>query len=134
MFISGDYRVYVADTDVAGVVHHSNYLRYFEAGRIEFLRNGPVSYNDIQQNGIGCVPYSIELAYHKPLRLDDCYQVAVRVEWVKQASFCMEQHIVCKDSQHATARVRLACVQEPAFKPIGIPKVLRSFLISHCDA
>ena len=37
IFKTAPYRVYVYDTDVAGVVHHSNYLRYFEAGRIEFF-------------------------------------------------------------------------------------------------
>lgn len=42
-----EIRVIYADTDQMGVVYHSNYLRYFEIGRTELLRELGISYKDM---------------------------------------------------------------------------------------
>ena len=128
MFLSPEYRVYVHDTDVAGVVHHSNYLRYFEAGRIEFLRELGFPYIDFQNQGIGFVPVTIHTTYHKPLRQDDTYQVGVVLQTLKKASFVVHQTILCNNAPYVEATIKLACVKEPAFKPVGLPKALQGVL------
>ena len=32
-----EFQIYIEDTDFQGVVYHSNYLKYFERSRSEFL-------------------------------------------------------------------------------------------------
>ena len=124
MFKTKPYRVYVYDTDVAGVVHHSNYLRYFEAGRIEYLRHLNHPYLLFQQQGIGFVPVSIHIQYKKPLREDDCYEVGTVLTSFKKASFSVNQSILCNHTPYVEATIQLACVQEPAFKPRRLPNEL----------
>ena len=124
MFTSESYRIYVHETDAAGVVHHSNYLRFFEAGRIEFLRSIGQDYINFQTEGIGFVPIHIDIRYHKPLRQDDLYQVTVNLKELKKASFIIEQSIRCNDELMVSATIQLACVKEPAFKPTRLPNML----------
>ncbi|HEX8844570.1 MAG TPA: thioesterase family protein [Pyrinomonadaceae bacterium] len=43
-------RVRYAETDKMGVVHHANYLIWFEIGRTEFCRARGFSYRDMEEN------------------------------------------------------------------------------------
>ena len=128
-FTTAPYRVYVYDTDVAGVVHHSNYLRYFEAGRIEFLRELGLPYIEFQHNGIGFVPVNIDINYHYPLREDDEYIVTVELIELKKASFIVKQTVECNHKLNVSATIQLACVKEPEFKPQRLPKILMNKLL-----
>ena len=47
--VSMHYRVIYGDTDQMGVVYYGNYLRYFEAGRNEYLREKGARYRDIER-------------------------------------------------------------------------------------
>ena len=40
------------ETDQMGVVHHSNYIWWFEEARVEFMRNGGISYRAMEEEGI----------------------------------------------------------------------------------
>jgi acyl-CoA thioester hydrolase len=129
MYKSPPYRVYIHDTDVAGVVHHSNYLRYFEAGRIEFLRNLGIPYTSFQAKGIGFVPIHIDINYRKPLRQDDLFHVTVALVSVKRASFTLKQSVInASGPLHVEGTVQLACVQEPEFRPMRLPDIIRQQL------
>ena len=45
------YRVIYGDTDQMGIVYYANYLRWFEKGRSEFLREIGLPYSIIEQQG-----------------------------------------------------------------------------------
>jgi acyl-CoA thioester hydrolase len=45
-------RVLYGDTDAGGVVYNANYLRFFEIGRTEFMRDWVCSYRDIEERGL----------------------------------------------------------------------------------
>ena len=40
------------ETDKMGVVHHSNYIRWFEEARVEFMRDNDISYRHMEEEGI----------------------------------------------------------------------------------
>ncbi|OOM69589.1 thioesterase family protein [Clostridium sp. BL-8] len=41
-----------AETDKMGIVHHSNYLIWFEAGRTDFIKGSNISYSEMEEKGI----------------------------------------------------------------------------------
>ncbi len=41
-----------AETDQMGIVHHSNYLIWFEAGRTDFVKESKISYSEMEKEGI----------------------------------------------------------------------------------
>lgn len=64
-------RVRFVETDMMGVVHHSNYLRWFEMGRVAYLRNAGVELLDLIKDGYIFPIVEINCEYKTPARFDD---------------------------------------------------------------
>ena len=64
-------RVNFYDTDLMGVVHHSNYIRWFETGRVEFLRSLGIDLNEMMNDGIVFPIVEVQAKYHSPAKFDD---------------------------------------------------------------
>src|ERR1700758_5338690 len=64
-------RVRYAETDRMGLLHHANYLVYFEQGRTELLRSQGLAYRDIEDQGFLLVLTRVEVKYRGPARYDD---------------------------------------------------------------
>lgn len=75
------YRVKFFDTDVMGVVHHSNYIRMFETGRVEFLRALEIDLNDMMSDGVLFPIVEIGAKFHAPAHFDD----EIEIETTPQA-------------------------------------------------
>ncbi len=68
-------RVRYAETDAMGLLHHANYLVYFEQARVELLRGSGRSYRDLEASGFFLVLSKVEVRYRKPARFDDLLTV-----------------------------------------------------------
>ena len=64
-------RVKFYDTDTMGVVHHSNYIRWFETGRVEFLRSIGIDLNEMLNDGISFPIVEVKAKYLNPAKFDD---------------------------------------------------------------
>ena len=64
-------RVRYAETDRMGLLHHANYLVYFEQGRTELLRARGVTYKDLEDQGYLLVVTRVEVRFKSPARYDD---------------------------------------------------------------
>jgi acyl-CoA thioester hydrolase len=64
-------RVRYAETDRMGLLHHANYLVYFEQGRTELLRSSGLAYKDLEDQGYLLVLTKIEVRYRSPARYDE---------------------------------------------------------------
>ena len=65
------------ETDQMQFVHHSNYLKYFELARIEWLSDLGISYASMEINGILMPVVSASLKFKEPLFFGDNFQVSV---------------------------------------------------------
>jgi len=73
-------RVRYAETDQAGVVYHSNYLIWFEVGRVELCRDYGFNYRDMEREEDAHLPVvEARVKYHSPARYDDEIVVRTRV-------------------------------------------------------
>lgn len=64
-------RVRFVETDLMGVVHHSNYFRWFEMGRVEYMRQAGVFLTDLLEEGIIFPIRDVSCQYRSPARFDD---------------------------------------------------------------
>ena len=65
-------RVRYAETDQMGVVYHSNYLIWFEVGRVELLRSMGLNYKRMEvEEGCGISVVDVHVRYRSPARYDD---------------------------------------------------------------
>ena len=71
MVVSVKRRVNFYDTDLMSVVHHANYIRWFEVGRVEFFRVAGVSINDMMDDGFVFPITEVRCKYLSPGRFDD---------------------------------------------------------------
>lgn len=65
------HRVHYYETDQMGVVHHSNYIRWFEEARIFFMEQMNVSYRQMEESGISIPVLSVSCEYKTPTRFGD---------------------------------------------------------------
>lgn len=68
-------RARFAETDQMGVVHHSVYPVWFEAGRVEWMRERGLSYREMEDSGLSLAVSRLEVVYRSAAYFDD--EVAV---------------------------------------------------------
>ena len=85
-------RVKYYETDRMGVVHHSNYLRFLEDARMDWIGDNVISYHELEELGV-IIPFvSAAERFHAFLRYDDPFSVEVKlVKYTSvQATFAYE--------------------------------------------
>ena len=106
-----EIRVIYGDTDRMGVVYYANYLRYFEAGRTEFLRAKGLSYRDFEERARLLLPVTeAGVAYHLPARYDDLLAVETSLVEVRRASARFAYRVVRGADRIASGHTVHACV------------------------
>lgn len=86
-------RIEFYDTDMAGIVHFSNFFRFMEAAEVEFLRSRGLSVRQTWEGKeIGFPRVSASCDYVSPARFEDVLTIAVHVEKVggKSVTFAFE--------------------------------------------
>ena len=78
-FKSSPFKVRYCETDQMGFVHHTNYLKYFEAARLEWLSKLGISYKKMEEKGILLPVIYSEIKYLLPLKFDDIFVVKVGI-------------------------------------------------------
>ena len=69
------------ETDRMGIVHHSNYIRWMEEARIDFLRQQEVRYSELEASGLVSPIFEVKCQYKRMVRFEDV--VAIEVSVVK---------------------------------------------------
>ena len=64
-------RVLYYETDKMGIVHHSNYIRYMEEGRLEYMRQAGLVYKDLESRGILMPVTGVSCRYRQSLVFDE---------------------------------------------------------------
>ncbi|MFA4916479.1 MAG: thioesterase family protein [Syntrophales bacterium] len=79
-------RVTYADTDAMSIVYHTNYLKWFEIGRTELLRDMDVVYAEMESDGYNLPVIEIWGRYLLPARYDQIVLVETEVVYLRRAS------------------------------------------------
>ena len=68
-------QVYYYETDQMAIVHHSNYIRWFEEARLDFMDQAGVSYRALEQSGIIIPVVDVQCSYLSSARFDDRLEI-----------------------------------------------------------
>ena len=112
-------RVRYAETDRMGLLHHANYLVYFEQARTELLRDQGLTYRDLEDKGFLLVLTKVEVRYKQPARYDDL--LTIRTTVVRTTPVRIEhKYEVFRDARLlAEGSTTLACVdREGKIQPL----------------
>jgi YbgC/YbaW family acyl-CoA thioester hydrolase len=78
------YRVIYGDCDSMAIVYYSNYLRLFEIGRTEWLRDQGIAYREVERKGFFLPATEAYLKYAQPAAYDDLLTIETRVGFVTE--------------------------------------------------
>lgn len=119
------FRVRYGETDQMGFVHHANYARYFEMGRIEWLRSLGTSYAALESSGILLPVLSLSVSFKKALHFDD--EVTLETSLVSEPNLYLEftynlhnQDRICC----AEGYTKLVFLDAKTRKPMRCPQAL----------
>lgn len=68
-------KVRFVETDMMGVVHHANYLRWFEMGRVAYLRSCGIALGELMEEDIIFPITKVEVSYKNSCTFDDEFEV-----------------------------------------------------------
>jgi len=105
-----EIRVYYEDTDFTGMVYHANYLRFFERGRSDFLRDAGVSHTSLleREDPAAFTLTKVEVEYKKAAKVDDMLRIATRYTGVKGVRILFEQ--TCYRGEEIVAKAKIEAV------------------------
>jgi len=116
-------RVIYADTDAMGIVYHTNYIKWFEIGRAELLRELGIPYAQIEASGYNLPLTEVACHYLYPARYDQIVVIETEIVYLRRASIKFnyvirdekqERVLVEGESVHACINVQGTVVRIPA--------------------
>lgn len=112
------------ETDKMQVVHHSNYIRFLEECRMDFLKQLKLDYRLMEEKGIMIPVLSVECDFQSPARYGDVICIIPKLEKFSGVKFEMSYHIYSEDFKilHNLARTT-HCFVDFDFKPVRMKKV-----------
>lgn len=125
-------RVRFAETDAMGIVHHSRYLPYLEAARVEYLRHLGHPYTVARESGIDYAVLEAYVQYRQPLRFDEEVDVHLRLASTTRTSFNMAYLLTVDSEVRATAVTVHGCVTATG-RPTRLPAWLTALASSSVE-
>ncbi|MBQ8811295.1 MAG: acyl-CoA thioesterase [Bacteroidales bacterium] len=127
-----DVRYY--ETDQMGIVHHSNYIRYFECGRTDMLKKMGLPIETIEQAGVMLPVVSVECRYKTPARLGDVLKIVTMVEEVPRARLVIRNEIYNPSGMLVcSGNVVLGFIDSSSRRPVRCPEMLVKFFEEHIN-
>lgn len=87
-------RVTFYETDGMKVVHHANYLKYFEEARVEYLRAGGLDLNELMEEGIVFPIVEVSAKYLKSACYDDTLLIRTYLRRVDRVRLDFDYEVV----------------------------------------
>ncbi len=119
-------RIYFEDTDSGGVVYHSNYLKFMERARTEWLRSLNLNQADLKKKDkVMFVVAKVYIDYKKAAQFNDALDIETSVDNIGASKVDLTQNIMKNSELYTSAKVSIACIHSETFKPQRIPKLIK---------
>jgi acyl-CoA thioester hydrolase len=106
------HRVNFHETDAMGIVHHANFIRYLEQGRIDFIAEHHRPYTEFIESGYHFAVTHVSCDYQKSARFYEWIDIRVALRWVRGASLCFIYELRREDDLLVTAITEHALIGE----------------------
>lgn len=125
------FRVKYYETDKMQYVHHSNYAKYFETARIEWLRVCGISYKTMEDEGVMLPVVNLNTNFKKPAKYDDLLTVKTAIKQVPDVKIIFTYEVRNQHSELlTTGESTLVFVDIARNKPIRCPKPILNCILA----
>src|SRR3982751_6193930 len=104
-------RVQFSETDVAGIVHFSNFFRYFEDAEHALWREAGLCIHP-EKSDTGWPRVAASCEFHRPLKFEHEFDITVRISEMSKRAITYRGEITRDGDRVATATWKIACVNK----------------------
>ena len=118
-------RVEYHHTDQMGIVHHSNYIKFFEVARTEWLRAMGVTYAEMEHRGVMMPIVDVAVKYRNPAVYDELISVTAFVDELPMARMKFRYEVRGEDGREiASGSTTLGFIDSQTRRPVRAPQWL----------
>ena len=118
-------RVEYHHTDQMGIVHHSNYVKFFEVARTEWLRAMGVTYAEMERRGVMMPIVDVSVKYRNPALYDELISVTAFVDALPMARMTFRYEVRGEDGREiASGSTTLGFIDSQSRRPVRAPQWL----------
>ena len=122
-------RVEYHHTDQMGIVHHSNYVKFFEVARTEWLRAAGLTYAEMERRGVMMPIVDVQVKYRQPAYYDELITVRAEVSELPMARMTFRYEIRGEDGRDiASGLTTLGFIDKETRRPQRAPQWLMDVL------
>ena len=127
-----DVRYY--ETDQMGIVHHSNYIRYFECGRMAMLEEVGLPMHKIEEAGVMMPITAVDCKYRIPAKLGDKLRIVTMINEMPRARLTVHTEIYNQEDQLlSSGSVTMGFIDSATRRPIRCPQMLVDIFKDHIN-
>ncbi len=111
------------ETDQMGIVHHSNYIRWLEEARMDWMEQLGIDYKQMEEKGILIPVLSVQCTYRLLTKYHETVMIVPKLEKLSAVKFKISYRILNPDTGeiHNTASTE-HCFLNREFKPVFLKK------------
>ncbi|MBO5902040.1 MAG: acyl-CoA thioesterase [Alistipes sp.] len=122
-------RVEYHHTDQMGIVHHSNYIKFFEAARTEWLRAAGLTYAEMERRGVMMPIVDVQIKYRQPAYYDEMLSITTSVRELPMARMTFYYEVRGEDGRDvASGMTTLGFIDSVTRRPQRVPQWLMEVL------
>ena len=122
-------RVEYHHTDQMGIVHHSNYVKFFEVARTEWLRAAGLTYAEMERRGVMMPIVDVRIKYRQPAYYDELITVRAEVMQMPMARMTFYYEVRGEDGRDiASGLTTLGFIDKETRRPQRAPQWLMEVL------
>lgn len=111
------------ETDQMGIIHHSNYIRWFEEARIDFLKQVDLDYKKLEAIGLSSPVLEVQVKYIKMVHFDDDVIIECKIVDYKGVRFSVEYIVKDASSNEImTTGLTKHCFIDSEGRPVNLKK------------
>lgn len=117
------HKVNYYETDKMGITHHSNYIRWMEEARIDFLGKIGCGYKKLEDDGVISPVIGLECEFKTPTTFDDKVEIEVRIKEFKGVKLVLSYKMTNAETGELVLTAQSShCFLDKSSKPIVLKK------------
>lgn len=123
-----EYQAQYYETDQMGIIHHSNYIRWFESARIWYMNQIGVDYADMEKMGIISPVLEVHCVYKSMVHFGDVVEIIPKIE--KYNGVKLELSYIVRDKETQEIRTygdSKHCFLDREGRPLALKKAASAF-------
>lgn len=115
------------ETDQMGIIHHSNYIRWFEEARIDYMNQIGLTYKKMEDEGIISPVLEVNCQYLNMMYFDDLATIKVSVTDYTGVRFAFKYEIYNQNNKLCTTGTSRHCFMTRDGRPVSLKRTKPEF-------